>query len=145
MNVPNPFYAERFAGLPAPVAWPNSPPAKNQPALYVKLPQAPQNASPVPGLTSLYHRSDAGPYGNRSYPGNCSGYLIRDLLKYFGDRVRPTHRQRHLPRRLQGAGHLLLVQRFAQRFRCVRPLTFPGRLSVLLDPSALLETKIVHR
>jgi hypothetical protein len=25
----------------------------------------------------------AGPYGNRRYPGNCSGELIKDLLRYF--------------------------------------------------------------
>jgi len=50
----------------------------------VPLPLAPVNASPVPGLTSLYHRADAGPWGDRGYPGNCSGYLIRDLLKFYG-------------------------------------------------------------
>jgi hypothetical protein len=49
----------------------------------VKLPAAPVNASPVPHLTSLYHRDDPGPWGDRRYPGNCSGYLIRDLLRFF--------------------------------------------------------------
>jgi hypothetical protein len=44
---------------------------------------APANASPVPHLTSLYHRSDAGNYGRRSYPGNCGGELIKDLLLFF--------------------------------------------------------------
>ena len=44
---------------------------------------APKNASPVPHLTSLYHFHRAGEYGDRSYPGNCSGNLIRDLLLYF--------------------------------------------------------------
>jgi SAM-dependent methyltransferase len=48
------------------------------------LPQAPQNGSPVPWLTSLYHKAYAGPYGDRRYPGNCSGELIKDLLRYFG-------------------------------------------------------------
>src|SRR5262249_5704465 len=43
----------------------------------------PRNASPVPHLTSLYHFSRAGEYGDRSYPGNCGGSLIRDLLLYF--------------------------------------------------------------
>jgi hypothetical protein len=52
------------------------------PAIAV-LPTAPRNRSPVPGLTSLYHKAYAGPYGNRGYPGNCSGELIKDLLKYF--------------------------------------------------------------
>jgi hypothetical protein len=39
--------------------------------------------SPVPHLTSLYHNARAGEYGNRSYPGNCGGNLIKDLLQYF--------------------------------------------------------------
>ena len=47
------------------------------------LPMAPKNGSPVPWLTSLYHKSWAGNYGDRRYPGNCSGELIKDLLKYF--------------------------------------------------------------
>lgn len=47
------------------------------------LPAAPQNGSPVPHLTSLYHRRDSGNYGSSSYPGNCGGNLIRDLLLYF--------------------------------------------------------------
>lgn len=55
-------------------------------SLWAKLPAAPRNASPVPHLTSLYHNADAGNYGRRSYPGNCGGNLIRDLLMYF----RPT-------------------------------------------------------
>ena len=50
---------------------------------YAKLPRAPRNGSPVPRLTSLYHFDDAGPYGDRAYPGNCSGTLIKDLLTYF--------------------------------------------------------------
>lgn len=44
---------------------------------------APKNGSPVPWLTSLYHKAYAGPYGNRGYPGNCSGELVKDLLRYF--------------------------------------------------------------
>ena len=51
--------------------------------IYARLPRAPRNASPVPHLTSLYHFSRAGEYGDRSYPGNCGGLLIRDLLKFF--------------------------------------------------------------
>ena len=51
------------------------------------LPRAPQNASPVPGLTSLYHKLYRGEYGDARYPGNCSGELIKDLLRYF----KPTH------------------------------------------------------
>ncbi len=48
-----------------------------------KLPRAPVTASPVPGLTSLYHDDDPGPWGDRAYPGNCGGNIIRDLLLYF--------------------------------------------------------------
>ncbi len=47
------------------------------------LPQSPITGSPVPGLTSLYHRADRGPWGSAGYPGNCGGHLIRDLLCYF--------------------------------------------------------------
>jgi hypothetical protein len=57
-----------------------------RPPVFVKLPQAPITASPVPSLTSLYHSAEAGPYGRRSYPGNCGGNLIRDLLLYFRPR-----------------------------------------------------------
>jgi hypothetical protein len=52
--------------------------------VYARLPRAPINGSPVPHLTSLYHFDRAGEYGNRNYPGNCGGNLIKDLLKYFG-------------------------------------------------------------
>lgn len=55
------------------------------PAL-ARLPLAPVTGSPVPELTSLYHRLDPGPYGDRRYPGNCGGNLIRDLLRYFRPR-----------------------------------------------------------
>jgi hypothetical protein len=75
-NVANPFYAARLGRTPP------SPPSTRQ-ALYAKLPRAPINASPVPHLTSLYHFSRAGEYGDRSYPGNCGGNLIKDLLRFF--------------------------------------------------------------
>lgn len=51
--------------------------------LTVTLPKPPKTASPVPHLTSLYSITKRGPFGRASYPGNCSGYLIRDLLCYF--------------------------------------------------------------
>lgn len=54
-----------------------------QTPIYVRLPRAPLNASPVPELTSLYHNANAGEYGDRSYPGNCGGNLIKDLLRYY--------------------------------------------------------------
>jgi hypothetical protein len=53
------------------------------PARIVVLPRAPVTASPVPWLTSLYHKTARGPYGNPGYPGNCGGELIKDLLRYF--------------------------------------------------------------
>ncbi len=56
------------------------------PTAFAVLPRAPKNASPVPWLTSLYHKAYAGPYGDRGYPGNCSGELIKDLLRYFRPR-----------------------------------------------------------
>ncbi len=81
----NPFYAARLPGRIA-----ANPPAKRSPlsrsterVVYAKLPLAPVNASPVPHLTSLYHFSRAGEYGDRGYPGNCGGNLIKDLLLYF--------------------------------------------------------------
>ena len=55
------------------------------PAIAV-LPRAPINGSPVPWLTSLYHKSWRGDYGDARYPGNCSGELIKDLLRYFNAR-----------------------------------------------------------
>ena len=37
----------------------------------------------MPHLTSLYHFHRAGEYGDRKWPGNCGGNLIKDLLNYF--------------------------------------------------------------
>ena len=76
----NPFYFNRFERKKVAT--------KTRPTMprYAKLPLAPINASPVPHLTSLYHFSRAGDYGDRSYPGNCGGNLIRDLLLYFRPR-----------------------------------------------------------
>ena len=50
---------------------------------YVRLPQAPRTASPVPWLTSIHATEGRGPFGDSGYRGNCSGLLIRDLLLYF--------------------------------------------------------------
>ena len=61
-------------------------PSHSQKVIYAKIPRAPINASPVPHLTSLYHFSEPGNYGDRSYPGNCGGNLIRDLLKFYSVR-----------------------------------------------------------
>lgn len=77
----NPFYAAQSRPpLTNPATEPYQP-------LYVRLPRIPVNASPVPGLTSLYHNEVAGDYGDRRYPGNCGGNLIKDLLRYFQPRT----------------------------------------------------------
>lgn len=73
----NPFYAARVRRAAFPVL------SERQSPIYAKLPRAPINASPVAHLTSLYHNSRAGEYGDRRYPGNCGGNLIKDLLLYF--------------------------------------------------------------
>ena len=79
MNTPaNPFYAARHHR----VVQPGQPPAEST-VQYARLPRAPRTASPVPHLTSLYHFHRAGEYGDRSYPGNCGGNLIRDLLRFY--------------------------------------------------------------
>lgn len=73
----NPFYAASIRRVTTPKqAEPYTP-------VFAKLPRAPRNASPVPHLTSLYHFNRAGEYGDRNYPGNCGGNLIKDLLRYF--------------------------------------------------------------
>src|SRR5579862_3943207 len=77
LNRINPFYAaRRYCPASEPTAEPNKP-------VYARLPLAPVTGSPVPHLTSLYHFHRAGEYGDRSYPGNCGGNLIRDLLLFF--------------------------------------------------------------
>jgi hypothetical protein len=83
----NPHYAARLRR--AATAQPTEPgegrtPKRGVPR-YAHLPQAPITGSPCPHLTSLYHNSDGerGRYGDKSYPGNCSGNLIRDLLTFF--------------------------------------------------------------
>ncbi len=76
----NPFYAARRERVASHSPLPSRSPAS---AVYARLPRAPVTASPVPHLTSLYHHAEAGPYGNRGYPGNCGGNLIKDLLRFF--------------------------------------------------------------
>jgi hypothetical protein len=73
----NPFYAARARRV---IRTRNDEPAR---PVYARLPLAPRNASPVPHLTSLYHFHRAGEYGDRKWPGNCGGNLIKDLLNYF--------------------------------------------------------------
>jgi len=73
----NPFYAARARRAAVPAQ------ANPGDYVYARLPLAPRNASPVPHLTSLYHFHRAGEYGDRKWPGNCGGNLIKDLLTYF--------------------------------------------------------------
>lgn len=80
----NPFYAARFVRAAAPSPAERVTFSRPRRAVYAKLPQAPVTGSPVPHLTSLYHHDEAGPYGDRSYPGNCSGNLIKDLIRFYG-------------------------------------------------------------
>jgi len=73
----NPHYAARLRrSSPVRTPEPDGP-------IYARLPRAPITGSPVPHLTSLYYFHRAGEYGDRSYPGNCGGNLIKDLLNYF--------------------------------------------------------------
>lgn len=51
------------------------------------LPEPPLTTSPVPWLTSIHATPERGPYGDARYPGNCGGYLIRDLIHFFGSRT----------------------------------------------------------
>ncbi len=77
-NQANPFYAARVARR-----GPLTSPSLRKNIQYARLPQAPVTGSPVPHLTSLYHFHRAGEYGDRKWPGNCGGNLIKDLLNYF--------------------------------------------------------------
>src|SRR5881409_3069827 len=84
----NPHYAARLrraipARPPEPCGGPSPRRDDPEPTLYARLPRAPRTASPVPHLTSLYHFHRAGEYGDRTWPGNCGGNLIEDLLAYF--------------------------------------------------------------
>jgi SAM-dependent methyltransferase len=71
-----PFYSDRYERRE------QVQPDRQRP-VYVRLPRAPVNASPVPHLTSLYHFDRRGEYGSSKYPGNCGGLLIKDVLLYF--------------------------------------------------------------
>lgn len=83
----NPFFAarrRRRANVAASLPQKVTPPIlKPEAARFAKLPRAPINASPVPHLTSLYHHHEPGNYGSRSYPGNCGGNIIKDLLRFY--------------------------------------------------------------
>lgn len=76
----NPRYAQRKRARTRPAGLPP------EGSRYCMLPLAPVTASPVPRLTSLYHFDCATRWGDRSYPGNCGGGLISDLLRFFRPR-----------------------------------------------------------
>lgn len=78
MNAINPHFQPATVSLV-----PSRSDADRRKPIYAKLPQAPITGSPVPHLTSLYHNAEAGPWGDRGYPGNCGGNLIRDLLRFY--------------------------------------------------------------
>jgi hypothetical protein len=85
MRTINPFYAAR-RGHPTTTTGDDSNTGRRETrtrTIYARLPRAPQTASPVPHLTSLYHFHRAGEYGDRAYPGNCGGNLIKDLIRFF--------------------------------------------------------------
>lgn len=50
---------------------------------FARLPAAPKNASPIPSLTSLYTNHVRGDYGSSRFRGNCSGNLIKDILRFY--------------------------------------------------------------
>ncbi len=52
------------------------------PRRFIPFPRPPKTGSPVPWLTSV-HSTLRGPYGDSRYRGNCDGYLIKDLLRFF--------------------------------------------------------------
>ena len=112
--IANPFYAAR---RPVPVLTDLTPPSRSRfqsevGPVYTRLPVAPRNGSPVPHLTSLYHFSRPGNYGSRSYPGNCGGNLIKDLIRFYDVKsvFDPMTGSGYLPGCVPRAGRLLLLQ-----------------------------------
>ena len=131
----NPHYAARLRrSSPVRTPEPDSP-------IYARLPRAPITGSPVPHLTSLYHFRRAGEYGDRKWPGNCGGNLIKDLLTYFkpGLCFDPMA-GRHLSGRMRGTRRSLHRLGHPQRPGRLRPERFPegGDVRFHLGASALL-------
>ena len=88
----------------------NPTPDRNGPSVpsnMVPLPEAPKTTSPVPWLTSIHATPGRGNYGDAAYRGNCSGLLIKDLLRFYqpAPGARPDDWRRDLSRRLPGAGN----------------------------------------
>ena len=106
-------------------------------AVYAKLPQAPVTGSPVPELTSLYHNTEPGPYGDRSYPGNCPGNLIKDLLRFFkpgnGYGGKGAYRGGNITRRV--FGEIMQGNYVAQK------LAVPGERAVYVQDAEMMQLK----
>ncbi len=119
----DPFYAACLA-LPA------SPPPVEKPEkpVYARLPRAPKTGSPVPHLTSLYHFHRAGEYGDRKWPGNCGGNLIKDLLTYFkpGLVFDPMHGSGTCEDVCEELGIPCMTGDIHQGFDACDPQDFPG-------------------
>jgi hypothetical protein len=94
----NPAFTSRMLQLREPV--------------LAKLPLAPANGSPVPELTSLYQNSDAGNYGQRSYPGNCGRQFDSRSAALLPacNCLRSHERQRNVSRCLPGTQRGMLVK-----------------------------------
>ena len=126
----DPFYAACLA-LPA-SSMPEEQPYQ---PVYARLPRAPITGSPVPHLTSLYHFHRAGEYGDRNWPGNCGGKLIKDLLNYFKpqglvfDPMSGSGTARDVCEEL---GIPCMAWDIHQGHRRLRPEGFPGRRDVRL-------------
>lgn len=46
----------------------------------------PVGISPRKDMTTMFSYPDRGPYGDNSYPGNCSGLMLKDLFGFFRPR-----------------------------------------------------------
>ncbi len=78
------FYIDHQSILCSPTSggWP-LPRSRVSQASLCQAAENPRHRQPGATLTSLYHSAEAGDYGDRGYPGNCGGNLIKDLLTYF--------------------------------------------------------------
>ena len=113
-----------------------------------RRPRSPR--SPVPHLTSLYHFDRAGEYGDRKWPGNCGGNLIKDLLKYFrpsGIVFDPMSGSGTCRDVCEELGIPCFAWDIHQGFDACDPNGFPPAetFDVHLGPSALLADEAVRR
>ncbi len=139
----NPHYAARLRR-----AFAVRPPEPDR-TIYARLPRAPITGSPVPHLTSLYHFHRTGEYGDRKWPGNCGGNLIKDLLTYFkpGLCFDPMAGIGHLPGRMRGTRHPMHRLGHPPGAGCLRREGFPdgGDVRFHLGTPALLADEAIRR